>query len=157
MTTAMAIPTHGLSFEAIEAAVPATSKLVDMILLLAIKDLATSVTFEPRQKDYRLSYRCNGKDYEMVPPPRNRAARISQSFKILARLDHRNRQTPQEGLVRCLVDDESADVRISIQPTRFGESVHLTIENNTTKWERAQALLAEAAGPPLCELDIGLG
>jgi len=155
MTVGTPIPTHRLSLETIEAD-PNTSKLVDMVLLLAIKDLATSVTFEPRQNDYRLSYRCSGQDYDMVPPPRNMAAQIGQRFKILAQLDHRNRQTPQEGMVRCWVDDASADVRVSIQPTRYGESVHLTIENNTTKWERVQALLAEAAGPPLDEVEIAL-
>jgi hypothetical protein len=154
MSTCTPIPTRRLSLEAIDDNDIATSKLVDMVLLLAINDLATDVVFEPRRDDYRLSYRCAGQDYDMAPPPLNRAGRISQVFKTLAHLDIRNRRTPQDGMVRCLVDDEGADILISIRPTTYGESIYLTIHNNTTKLESAKQVIVDGTNGPDQDIEV---
>jgi type II secretory ATPase GspE/PulE/Tfp pilus assembly ATPase PilB-like protein len=91
-----------------------TPQLAELVLLLALKDLASEVRFEPREEDYRVTYKCGGRDYEMVPPPRELAGRISQVFKIFAELDIRNRRTPQQGRFRS-----SPTTRGLTSPFRF--------------------------------------
>ena len=48
-------------------------KLINMVLLMAIKDHASDIHFEPFEDEYKMRYRCDGVLYEMVPPPRHLA------------------------------------------------------------------------------------
>ena len=43
-------------------------KLINMVFLLAIKDQASDIHFEPFEDEYKMRYRCDGVLYEMVPP-----------------------------------------------------------------------------------------
>src|SRR5262249_9744367 len=52
-------------------------KLINMVFLLAIKDHASDIHFEPFEDEYKMRYRCDGILYEMVPPPRHLAMAIS--------------------------------------------------------------------------------
>ena len=52
-------------------------KLINMVFLLAIKDKASDIHFEPFEDEYKMRYRCDGTLYEMVPPPRHLAMAIS--------------------------------------------------------------------------------
>ena len=53
-------------------------KLLNMVLLLAIKDKASDIHFEPFEDEYKMRYRVDGVLYELVPPPRHLAPAISQ-------------------------------------------------------------------------------
>ena len=53
-------------------------KLLNMVLLLAIKDKASDIHFEPFEEEYKMRYRVDGVLYELVPPPRHLAPAISQ-------------------------------------------------------------------------------
>ncbi|HMF36857.1 MAG TPA: pilus assembly protein PilB, partial [Isosphaeraceae bacterium] len=48
-------------------------KLLNMVLLLAIKDKASDIHFEPFEEEYKMRYRVDGILYELVPPPRHLA------------------------------------------------------------------------------------
>src|SRR5207249_3820263 len=58
-------------------------KLINMVLLMAIKDKASDIHFEPFEEEYKMRYRCDGTLYEMVPPPRHLAAAISSRIKVM--------------------------------------------------------------------------
>src|SRR5207247_257435 len=62
-------------------------KLINMVLLMAIRDHASDVHFEPFEEEYKMRYRCDGVLYEMVPPPRHLAAAISSRIKVMSNLD----------------------------------------------------------------------
>ncbi|MBI2803898.1 MAG: Flp pilus assembly complex ATPase component TadA [Planctomycetes bacterium] len=97
-------------------------KLLNMIMLLAIKDRASDIHFEPFEDEYKLRYRCDGVMYEMVPPPRHLANAIATRIKVMANLDIAERRLPQDGRIELNVGGNPVDMRVSILPTMFGES-----------------------------------
>ncbi|MCS7046255.1 MAG: ATPase, T2SS/T4P/T4SS family [Gemmataceae bacterium] len=97
-------------------------KLLNMVMLLAIKDRASDIHFEPFEEEYKLRYRCDGVMYEMVPPPRHLAMAISTRIKVMANLDIAERRLPQDGRIELNVGGNQVDMRVSILPTMFGES-----------------------------------
>jgi type IV pilus assembly protein PilB len=97
-------------------------KLLNMVMLLAIKDRASDIHFEPFEDEYKLRYRCDGVMYEMVPPPRHLAMAISSRIKVMSNLDIAERRLPQDGRIELNVGGNQVDMRVSVLPTMFGES-----------------------------------
>src|SRR5262245_31851570 len=102
-------------------------KLINMVFLLAIKDHASDIHFEPFEDEYKMRYRCDGVLYEMVPPPRHLAMAISSRIKVMANLDIAERRLPQDGRIELNVGGNAVDMRVSILPTMFGESVVIRV------------------------------
>jgi type IV pilus assembly protein PilB len=102
-------------------------KLLNMVMLLAIKDRASDIHFEPFEDEYKMRYRCDGVLYEMVPPPRHLAMAISTRIKVMANLDIAERRLPQDGRIELNVGGNSVDMRVSVLPTMFGESVVIRV------------------------------
>ena len=65
------VPFDLASDEEIASAAP-VRKLLNMVLLLAIKDQASDIHFEPFEDEFKIRVRADGVLYEMVPPPRDR-------------------------------------------------------------------------------------
>ncbi len=97
-------------------------KLLNMVMLLAIKDRASDIHFEPFEEEYKLRYRCDGVMYEMVPPPRHLANAISTRIKVMSNLDIAERRLPQDGRIELNIGGNPVDMRVSILPTMFGEA-----------------------------------
>ena len=106
-------------------------KLINMVLLLAIKDKASDIHFEPFEDEFKMRYRCDGVLYEMVPPPRHLAMAISSRIKVMANLDIAERRLPQDGRIELNVGGNPVDLRVSILPTMFGESVVIRVLDRT--------------------------
>ena len=102
-------------------------KLLNMILLLGIKDHASDIHFEPFESEFKVRIRSDGVLYEMVPPPRHLAFAITTRVKVMADLDIAERRLPQDGRIRLSVGGHPVDLRVSILPTMFGESVVMRI------------------------------
>ncbi|HCO94284.1 MAG TPA: pilus assembly protein PilB, partial [Phycisphaerales bacterium] len=51
-------------------------KLLNLVLLQAIRDKASDIHFEPFEDEYKMRYRIDGVLYEMVPPPKYIAAAL---------------------------------------------------------------------------------
>lgn len=114
------------SAEALAESAP-VRKLLNMILLLAIKDHSSDVHFEPFENEFKIRLRGDGVLYEMVPPPRHLAMALVTRIKVLANLDIAERRLPQDGRIRLSVGGHPVDLRVSVLPTMFGESVVLRI------------------------------
>ena len=82
-----------------EADAAPVRKLLNMVMLLAIKDRASDIHFEPFEEEYKLRYRCDGVMYEMIPPPRHLANAIATRIKVMANLDIAERRLPQDGRI----------------------------------------------------------
>jgi type IV pilus assembly protein PilB len=106
-------------------------KLINMVFLLAIRDKASDVHFEPFEDEYKMRYRCDGVLYEMVPPPRHLAAAISSRIKVMSNLDIAERRLPQDGRIELNVGGNPVDMRVSVLPTMFGESVVIRVLDRT--------------------------
>ena len=114
------------SVEALADSAP-VRKLLNMVLLLAIKDHASDLHFEPFENEFKIRIRADGILYEMVPPPRHLAFAITTRIKVMADLDIAERRMPQDGRIRLTVGGHPVDLRVSVLPTMFGESVVMRI------------------------------
>jgi type IV pilus assembly protein PilB len=107
-------------------------KLINMVFLLSIKDHASDIHFEPFEDEYKMRYRCDGVLYEMVPPPRHLAGAIASRIKVMSNLDIAERRLPQDGRIELNVGGNPVDMRVSVLPTMFGESVVIRVLDRTT-------------------------
>lgn len=114
------------SVEAMAESAP-VRKLLNMVLLLAIKDRASDLHFEPFEEEFKIRIRADGVLYEMVPPPRHLALALTTRIKVMANLDIAERRLPQDGRIRLTVGGHPVDLRVSVLPTMFGESTVLRV------------------------------
>ncbi len=102
-------------------------RLINLVLLQAIKDKASDIHFEPFEDEFKMRYRIDGVLYEMVPPPMHLSMPIVSRVKIMANLDISERRLPQDGRIELTVGGSPVDLRVSILPTMFGESVVMRV------------------------------
>lgn len=107
-------------------------KFVNQILVQAVRERATDIHVEPYEDELKIRYRIDGVLYD-VPVPANvkffHSAIVSR-LKIMANLDIAERRLPQDGRIKIKVGQEELDLRISILPTQFGESVDIRLLSN---------------------------
>ena len=106
-------------------------KLLNMILLLAIKDQASDIHFEPFEDEFKVRVKADGVLYEMVPPPRHLANAIITRIKVMSELDIAERRLPQDGRIELNVGGNPVDLRVSVLPTVNGESVVMRVLDRT--------------------------
>jgi type IV pilus assembly protein PilB len=114
------------SVEAMADSAP-VRKLLNMVLLMAIRDHASDLHFEPFEDEFRIRIKADGVLYEMVPPPRHLAFAITTRIKVMANLDIAERRLPQDGRIELSVGGHPVDMRVSVLPTMFGESVVMRV------------------------------
>ncbi len=103
-------------------------KLVNKVLLDAIKRGASDIHFEPYEKTYRVRYRIDGMLKTMIKPPKNMTQKIASRLKVMSKLDIAEKRVPQDGRVKLnLSKNNSIDFRLSTCPTLFGEKIVMRI------------------------------
>ena len=102
-------------------------KLLNMVLMQAIREKASDIHFEPFENEYKMRYRIDNVLYELVPPPRHIAMAISSRIKVMANLNIAERRMPQDGRIELTVGNKPVDLRVSVLPTLFGESVVMRV------------------------------
>jgi len=103
-------------------------RLVNLILLDAIKKGASDIHVEPYEKDFRVRYRVDGVLYEVMRPPMKLKNAIISRLKIMSSLDIAERRLPQDGRIKLkLGKGKEMDFRVSVCPTLFGEKVVLRL------------------------------
>ena len=75
-------------------------KLVNLILLDAIRKNASDIHVEPYEKQLRIRYRIDGVLYEVMKPPVKLKHAITSRLKIMSRLDIAERRLPQDGRIK---------------------------------------------------------
>jgi type IV pilus assembly protein PilB len=103
-------------------------KLVNLVLIDAIKKGASDIHIEPYEKDFRVRYRIDGVLYEMMKPPLKLRNAIISRVKIMSALDIAERRLPQDGRIKLkLGKGREMDYRVSVLPTLFGEKTVLRL------------------------------
>ena len=102
-------------------------KLVNLILVQAIKDRASDVHIEPFETLVRLRYRIDGSLVDMPPPPKNLQIALMSRIKVMSNLDISERRLPQDGRMRVRVGGRDIDLRVSFLPTVHGEKCVLRV------------------------------
>lgn len=99
-------------------------KLVNHILVEAIKLKASDIHIEPYEKEMRVRYRVDGMLSEVMRPPLKLKNALSSRIKIMSRLDIAERRLPQDGRIKLkLPGNMEMDYRVSVLPTLFGEKI----------------------------------
>jgi type IV pilus assembly protein PilB len=98
-------------------------KIVNLILVQALKEKASDIHIEPFEKTLKLRYRVDGSLVEASSPPKALQLPIASRIKILAGLDIAERRLPQDGRFRIRVSGKEVDLRISVLPTVYGEKI----------------------------------
>lgn len=98
-------------------------KIVNLILVQALKEKASDIHIEPFEKMVKLRYRVDGSLIEASSPPKALQLPIASRIKILAGLDIAERRLPQDGRFRIRVSGKEVDLRISVLPTVYGEKI----------------------------------
>lgn len=104
-------------------------KLVNQILSEAIISSATDVHIEPYRNNVRVRYRIDGILYNMRAPEQIKYLHpaIVSRIKILSSLNVVEKRLPQDGRAIIKIQDKQVDLRISIIPSAYGESVVIRI------------------------------
>jgi type IV pilus assembly protein PilB len=97
-------------------------KLLNYIILQAVKDKASDIHLEPFETDFKVRYRVDGVLYELEPPPPHLATALISRVKVKSGLDIAETRLPQDGRIDMSIGGRNVDLRVSTLPTMFGES-----------------------------------
>ncbi len=103
-------------------------RLVNLILMDAIKRHASDIHIEPYEKSFRVRYRIDGVLYEVMTPPLKLKNAITSRIKIMSNLDIAERRLPQDGRIKLKFGGgKDMDFRVSVLPCLFGEKIVLRL------------------------------
>lgn len=102
-------------------------RLVNLLLLQAIRDRASDIHFEPAEHDVTIRIRVDGRLMETTPPPKNMYKAVVTRIKILSNMNITERRLPQDGRFKFKVHNRIIDVRVSSLPEAYGEKLVLRI------------------------------
>jgi type IV pilus assembly protein PilB len=102
-------------------------RLVDMILINAIKERASDVHIEPTERAVGVRYRIDGDLREVTTSPKAVHPALVSRLKVMSNLDIAERRLPQDGRTRMRYQGREVDFRVSTLPTTHGEKVVLRV------------------------------
>ncbi len=103
-------------------------RLVNLILVNAIKKGASDIHVEIYEKGLRVRYRVDGVLHEEMRPPFKMRNALVSRLKIMSKLDIAERRLPQDGRIKLkLGKGREMDFRVSVLPTLFGEKIVLRL------------------------------
>jgi type IV pilus assembly protein PilB len=106
-------------------------RLVNVILVEALKRGASDIHIEPYEKEFRIRFRIDGVLYNIMNPPLKLKDALTSRIKIMSKLDISEKRLPQDGRIKIKVKLEGRsrelDFRVSSLPTLFGEKVVLRL------------------------------
>ena len=103
-------------------------RLVNAILVDAIKRGTSDIHIEPYEKSFRVRFRIDGVLEEVMRPPAKLKAAIASRIKIMSSLDIAERRLPQDGRIKLRMGrGKEMDFRVSVLPTLFGEKIVLRL------------------------------
>jgi type IV pilus assembly protein PilB len=106
-------------------------RLVNVLLVDALRRGASDIHVEPYEKEMRIRFRIDGVLYDVMHPPLKMRDALISRLKIMSKLDISEKRLPQDGRIKIKVKVDTRarelDFRISTLPTLFGEKVVLRL------------------------------
>jgi len=102
-------------------------RIVNSIMIEALRKRVSDIHIEPMEKSLRLRYRMDGELYENPSPPKHLQNAIASRIKIMSNLNIAERRIPQDGRFKIRALSKEVDVRVSILPTVHGEKIVMRI------------------------------
>ncbi|MEW6008533.1 MAG: type II secretion system ATPase GspE [Candidatus Omnitrophota bacterium] len=110
---------------------PPLIRLVNLLIMKAIKEEASDIHIEPEENTLRVRYRIDGILHDVEAPPKHLQQAIISRIKILSNLDIAERRIPQDGRFQVSAENRRIDIRVSCVPTIFGENIVLRLLDTT--------------------------
>jgi len=102
-------------------------KFVNYLISNAVREGASDIHIEPKEKHMRTRYRIDGVLFEIKQSPLKMHPAIVSRIKIMSDLDISERRLPQDGKIKVSIGGRAIDLRISTLPTNHGEKVVIRI------------------------------
>jgi type IV pilus assembly protein PilB len=115
-------------------------RIVNSVLIEALRKHASDIHIEPMENKIRLRYRIDGVLYESPSPPKSVQSAISSRIKIMSNLDIAERRIPQDGRFKIKALGKQVDIRVSYLPTVFGEKIVMRILDKSALSPSLEAL-----------------
>jgi len=109
------------------AAIPPIIRLVNEVVLEAVRERASDIHLEPEEKNLPVRFRIDGVLREAKVLSKKLELAIVSRIKIIAKLDIAERRIPQDGSFTVTVENRPIDLRVSTFPTAFGEKVVMRV------------------------------
>ncbi|CAN5219242.1 hypothetical protein BH09SUM1_BH09SUM1_26330 [soil metagenome] len=106
---------------------PPVIKLVNLLLIQAVKDRASDLHIEPFAGMVRIRYRVDGVLREIPSPPKSMQLGLLSRLKVMATLNISETRRPQDGRIRLNIDGREVDLRVACVPTVHGESIVMRV------------------------------
>lgn len=107
-------------------------RVVNMIILQAIRSGASDIHIEPQEDQVRIRFRIDGILHDITSTSIRVHPAIVSRIKILSRMNIAERRLPQDGRFQVTVDNRAIDFRVSSLPTIFGEKIVMRILDKST-------------------------
>jgi len=107
-------------------------KLVNMIIMQAVKDKASDIHIEPEETRLAVRFRIDGILHEMFSPPKHLEPALMSRIKVLSKMDIAEKRKPQDGRFNMKAMDRDIDLRVSSFPTIYGENIVMRILDRGT-------------------------
>ncbi|MDD3803188.1 MAG: ATPase, T2SS/T4P/T4SS family [bacterium] len=102
-------------------------RLVNAIILDAIKMRASDIHFEPQETSLLVRYRIDGFLHEHIRIPKKTERMVISRVKIMAKMDITQNRKSQDGNIRLYAAKKDISLRVSTLPTMNGEKVVMRI------------------------------
>jgi len=106
---------------------PPVIKLVNMMIIEAVRQGASDIHIEPEEDTLKIRYRIDGLLHERTGPPKYLQSAVISRIKVMADLDISERRIPQDGRIQMKMEGRDIDIRVSCIPTIYGENVVLRL------------------------------
>lgn len=123
-----------------EASATPIIRLVNYLLMEAIRKSASDIFVEPWEKTMRVRLRVDGLLEEVIKIPRGSVEAIISRIKVMGRLNIAEHRIPQDGRIRVRILGREVDLRVSILPTSFGEKCCIRILDSTSQAQKLENL-----------------
>ena len=132
-------------------------RIVNTILLYAIKEGASDIHIEPQAKGVRVRYRIDGVLHEQMKIPQYVLNPLISRVKIMSEMNIAERRIPQDGRIKITMQGKEFDMRVNTCPSVFGEKIVMRILDKSSVmlgldkiglYEDMQALLLDIAMQP---------
>ena len=100
-------------------------KAAGSILSTCSKLKASDIHAEPLEDRMRIRYRIDGVLKEVYSLPKAKSKAITSRLKVMSKLDIAEKRLPQDGRIRCRINDAISDFRVSTLPGKWGEKIVL--------------------------------
>ncbi|MBN2053987.1 Flp pilus assembly complex ATPase component TadA [bacterium] len=114
---------------------PPVIRMVNFILLEAVRESASDIHLEDAATGFRIRYRIDGVLNDVHSPPKKLSAQVIARIKVMAGLNVAEKRLPQDGRIRIRTRDRDIDIRVATIPAADGERIVLRL------LDRARALL----------------